>query len=150
MPSESVNRVAIPTPALDNQPNAGRRERKSSWEVGQPWGTGRMRRAHLDQGVRGAEAESALATANVSLRGGLRESAMLDPSGLTPGRLFGERSARSYAAGPGFGGREPSRFLGTKQLEKPETDSIIVRTTERMEDFHGVPAQSVLFSSTKP
>ena len=51
---------------------------------------------------------------------------MLDPSGLTPGRLFGERGARSYAAGPGFGGREPSRFLGGKQLEKPETDSIIV------------------------
>ena len=75
---------------------------------------------------------------------------MLNPYGLTPGRLFGERSARSYAAGPGFGGREPSRFLGVKSWQKPETDSIISRTTERREGFHGVPAQSVLFSSTKP
>ena len=43
-----------------------------------------VRRAHLDQGVRGAEAGSALAAANVSLWGGLRESAMLDPSGQYP------------------------------------------------------------------
>ena len=41
-------------------------------------------RAHFDLGVRGAEAGSALAAANVSLWGDRRESAMLDPSGLTP------------------------------------------------------------------
>ena len=60
---------------------------------------------------------------------------MLNPSGLTPGRLFGERGARSYAAGPGFGGREPSRFLGTKQLEKPETDSIIAERLSGWKTF---------------
>ena len=62
---------------------------------------------------------------------------MLDPSGQTPGRLFGERNARSYAACPGFGGREPSRFLGAKQLEKPETDSIIA---ERLSGWKGLAA----------
>ena len=69
-----------------------------------------VRRAHLDQGVRVAEACSTSASANVSLRGGHRESAMLDPFGLTPGRLFGERGARSYAAGPGFGDGNPPGF----------------------------------------
>ena len=44
------------------------------------------------------------------------------PSGergsILPVRPLGgcsESEARSYAAGPGFGGREPSRFLGTKR-----------------------------------
>ena len=64
---------------------------------------------------------------------------MLNPSGLTPGRLFGERSARSYAAGPGFGGREPSRFLGGKQLEKPETDSIIAERLSGWKAFAASP-----------
>ena len=44
-----------------------------------------------------------------------------------------ESKARSYAAGPGSGGRESSRFLGTKRWKKPETASIIARTTERRE-----------------
>ena len=47
----------------------------------------------------------------------LRESAMLNPSGLTPWVAFRERGARSYAACPGFGGREPSRFLGMKSWQ---------------------------------
>ena len=37
----------------------------------------------------------------------------------------------SYAAGPGFERREPSKFLGGKP-EKPETDLIVTRTTERV------------------
>ena len=61
------------------------------------------------------------------------------PPVLTPGRLFGERSARSYAAGPGFGGREPSRFLGGKQLEKPETDSIIAEQLSVWKGFTASP-----------
>ena len=64
---------------------------------------------------------------------------MLNPSGLTPGRLFGERGARSYAAGPGFGGREPSRFLGGKQLEKPETESIIAEQLSGWKAFAAYP-----------
>ena len=73
---------------------------------------------------------------------------MLDPSGLTPGRLFGERSARSYAAGPGFGGREPSRFLGRKQLKKPETDSIVA---EQPYEWKGLasPAPEVFCSVSR-
>ena len=62
------------------------------------------------------------------------------PSGergsILPVRPLGgcsESKARSYAAGPGFGGRESSRFLGRKHWKKPETASIIARTTERME-----------------
>ena len=62
---------------------------------------------------------------------------MLDPSGLNPWVAFRERGARSYAACPGFGGREPSRFLGRKQLEKPETDSIIA---ERLSGWKGLTA----------
>ncbi len=34
---------------------------------------------------------------------------------------------------PDSGGRESSRFLGRKHWKKPETESIIARTTERME-----------------
>ncbi len=60
---------------------------------------------------------------------------MLNPSGLTPWVAFRERGARSYAAGPGFGGREPSRFLGRKQLEKPETDSIIAEQLSGWKGF---------------
>ncbi len=37
----------------------------------------------------------------------------------------------SYAAGPGFERWEPSKFLGGKP-EKPETDLIVTRTTERV------------------
>ena len=44
-----------------------------------------------------------------------------------------ESKAQSYAAGPGFGGRESSRFLGTKRWKKPETASIITRTCDRRE-----------------
>ena len=62
------------------------------------------------------------------------------PSGergsILPVRPLGgcsESKARSYAAGPGFGGRESSRFLGTKHWKKPETASIIARTTDRRE-----------------
>ena len=62
------------------------------------------------------------------------------PSGergsILPVRPLGgcsESKARSYAAGPGFWGRESSRFLGRKHWKKPETASIIARTTERME-----------------
>ena len=62
------------------------------------------------------------------------------PSGergsILPVRPLGgcsESKARSYAAGPGFGGRESSRFLGTKHWKSQKPASIIARTTERME-----------------
>ena len=86
-----------------------------------------MCRAHSDQGVRGAEARDAPTAANVS-SGAAIGRARLNPSGLTP-----ESEAQSYATSPGFGGRESSRFLGMKRWKKPETESIIARTTERME-----------------
>ena len=62
--------------------------------------------------------------------------ARLNPFGLTPGRLFGERGSilcsRSRIRGTGI--LQVSRH---ETLEKPETASIIARTTERMEDFGG-------------
>ena len=73
-----------------------------------------MCRAHSDQGVRGAEARDAPTAANVS-SGATIGRARLNPSGLTPLGGCSESKARSYAAGPGFGGRESSRFLGTKR-----------------------------------
>ena len=51
-----------------------------------------MCRAHSDQGVRGAEARDAPTAANVS-SGAAIGRARLNPSGLTPGRLFGERGS---------------------------------------------------------
>ena len=90
-----------------------------------------MCRAHSDQGVRGAEARDAPTAANVS-SGATIGRARLNPSGSTPGRLFGERGSILCNQSE-FGGRESSRFLGTKRWKKPETESIIARTTERME-----------------
>ena len=62
--------------------------------------------------------------------------ARLNPSGLTPGRLFGEQGSilcsRSRIRGTGT--LQVSRH---ETLEKPETASIITRTTERMEGFGG-------------
>ena len=75
---------------------------------------------------------------------------MLDPSGQYPGRLFGERGARSYAAGPGFGDREPSRFLGGKQLEKPETDSIIAERPCERKGFGASPPKVFGIVSRNP
>ena len=94
-----------------------------------------MRRAHFDQGVRGAEANTLNPCECVPPGLAVGRAQCSIPPVLTPGRLFGERSARSYAASPGFGGREPSRFLGTKQLEKPETDSIIVEQLSGWKGF---------------
>ena len=60
--------------------------------------------------------------------------ARLNPSGQTPGRLFGERGSilcsRSRIRGTGT--LQVSRH---ETLEKPETALIIARTTERMEGF---------------
>ena len=41
--------------------------------------------------------------------------ARLNPFRSDPWAAVRRAKARSYAAGPGFGGREPSRFLGTKR-----------------------------------
>ena len=90
-----------------------------------------MCRAHSDQGVRGAEARDAPTAANVS-SGAAIGRARLNPSGLTPGRLFGEQGSilcsRSRIRGTGI--LQVSRH---ETLEKPETESIIARTTDRME-----------------
>ena len=93
-----------------------------------------VRRAHLDQGVRGAEAGSALAAANVSLWGGLRESAVLNPMQPVPDS----------------GDREPSRFLGGKQLEKPETDSIIAERPCERKGFGASPPKVFGIVSRNP
>ena len=90
-----------------------------------------MCRAHSDQGVRGAEARDAPTAANVS-SGATIGRARLNPSGLTPGRLFGEQGSilcsRSRIRGTGI--LQVSRH---ETLEKPETESIIARTSDRME-----------------
>ena len=90
-----------------------------------------MCRAHSNQGVRGAEARDAPTAANVS-SGATIGRARLNPSGLTPGRLFGERGSilcsRSRIRGTGI--LQVSRH---ETLEKPETASIINRTCDRME-----------------
>ena len=60
--------------------------------------------------------------------------ARLDPSGLTPGRLFGERGSilcsRSRVRGTGT--LQVSRH---ETLEKPETASIVTRASGRREGF---------------
>ena len=90
-----------------------------------------MCRAHSDQGVRGAEARDAPTAANVS-SGATIGRARLNPSGSTPGWLFGEQGSilcsRSRIRGTGI--LQVSRH---ETLEKPETESIIARTTDRME-----------------
>ena len=94
-----------------------------------------MCRAHSDLGVRGAEARDAPTAAKVS-SGAAIGRARLNPSGSTPGRLFGEQGSilcsRSRIRGTGI--LQVSRH---ETLEKPETESIIARTTERMEGFRG-------------
>ncbi len=59
--------------------------------------------------------------------------ARLNPSGPTPGAAVRRARARSYAAGPGFGGLGILQVSRHETLEKPETASIITRTTERRE-----------------
>ena len=90
-----------------------------------------MCRAHSDRGVRGAEARDAPTAANVS-SGATIGRARLNPSGSTPGRLFGEQGSilcsRSRIWGTGI--LQVSRH---ETLEKPETESIIARTSDRME-----------------
>ena len=90
-----------------------------------------MCRAHSDQGVRGAEARDAPTAANVS-SGATIGRARLNPSGSTPGRLFGEQGSilcsRSRIRGTGI--LQVSRH---ETLEKPETASIIARTSDRKE-----------------
>ncbi len=73
-----------------------------------------MCRAHSDQDGRGAEARDAPTAANCVLRGGHRESEA-QSFRSDPWAAVRRAKAQSYAAGPGFGGRESSRFLGTKR-----------------------------------
>ena len=79
-----------------------------------------MCRAHSDQGVRGAEARDAPTAANVS-SGAAIGRARLNPSGLTPGRLFGERGSilcnQSRIRGTGI--LQVSRH---ETLEKPDNN----------------------------
>ena len=80
---------------------------------------------------RGRSDRGAPTDANVS-SGATFRRARLNPSGLTPGRLFGERGSILCS-------RSRIRWTGILQvsrhetLEKPESDSIIARTSDRME-----------------
>ena len=49
--------------------------------------------------------------------------------------------ARSYAAGPGFGGREPSRFLGTKRWKSQKLRQLSPGRTTEWKAFGGVSGQ---------
>ena len=63
-----------------------------------------------------------------------------------------ESKARSYATGPGFGGLEPSRFLGRETLEKPDNDLSIAPHLSVGKGFGASPAKvfdPVQFSSEK-
>ena len=109
-----------------------------------------VRRAHLDQGVRGAEAGSALAAANVSLWGGLRESAMLALRSVPLGGCSESAVLDPMQPVPDSGDREPSRFLGGKQLEKPETDSIIAERPCERKGFGASPPKVFGIVSRNP
>ena len=52
-----------------------------------------------------------------------------------------ESKARSYATGPGFGGLEPSRFLGRETLEKPDNDLSITPHLSVGKGFGASPAK---------
>ena len=105
--------------------------------------------------VQPAGSRGALRRSRSGFRSGVRESKAQSPdhlshrwamcpcwvepfgeqSSIRPVRSLGgcpESKARSIAAGPGFVGRESSRFLWRKLWKKPETDSIMTRTGGRM------------------
>ena len=90
-------------------------------------------RAHSNQGVRGAEARDAPTAANCVLRGGLRES-KAQSFRSDPWAAVRRAKARSYAAGPGFRGREPSRFLGTKRWKSQKLRQL---SPERTSEWKG-------------
>ena len=87
----------------------------------------------LQPGCPRGRSEDAPTAANVS-SGATIGRARLDPSGLTPGRLFGEQGSilcsRSRIRGTGI--LQVSRH---ETLGKPETALIITRTSDRMEGF---------------
>ena len=109
------------------------------------------RSTHSGQGVPTSEAAFRRARLNPLDHLSQRESGR--PSGATVGRgkarsfrstpLGGcsESRARSYAAGPGFGGRESSRFLGRETLEKPDNDLSITPHLRVGKGFGASPAK---------
>ena len=71
-----------------------------------------------------------------------------EPSGergsILPVRPLGgcsESEARSYAAGPGFGGREPSRFLGTKRWKSQKLRQLSTEHATEWKASEGVLGQ---------
>ena len=107
---------------------------------------------------------SVLATERPVFRTGIW-GAVLDPSTgsrsgkalVPPGRPSGERGsilpvrplggcsesrARSYAAGPGFGGREPSRFLGTKRWKSQKLTQLSPEQPSGWKTSEGVAGHS--------
>ena len=88
---------------------------KDPWESRAVVRNRSVRRAHLNQGVRGTEAGNAWASANVSLRGGRRESAVLNPSGLTPWAAVRRAQCSILCS------RSRIRGTGTLQVSRRET-----------------------------
>ena len=83
---------------------------------------------------------------------GSRSEKALVPPGLPSGergsipsvRSLGgcsESEARSYAAGPGFGGREPSRFLGTKRWKSQKLTQLSPEQPSGWKTSEGVAGQ---------
>ncbi len=107
------------------------------------------RRAHSDQslprtrygGVRGAEAQRRIAQDVPSSETASEEQCSTPRPTHAAGRRLSlmdrHRESRARSVGTLRVRDGPSRFLGTKRWKKPETASIITRTSERMEDFRG-------------
>ena len=109
------------------------------------------RRTHSGQGIPTSEAAFRRARLNpsdhlsqrgkrASLRGDRWES-KAQSFRSTPLGGCSESRARSYAAGPGFGGRESSRFLGRETLEKPDNDLSITPHLRVGKGFGASPAK---------
>ena len=90
--------------------------------------------------------------ANVPSSGATVQESKAQSFRSTPLGGCSESKARSYATGPGFGGRESSRFLGRETLEKPDNDLSITPHLSVGKGFGASPAKvfdPVQFSSEK-
>ena len=120
-------------PACNGRPARGEAAASSTGTMPQTRGTGQCAGRTPTRVSEGPKRET-LQPLRIVSSGAAFGRARLNPSGLTPGRLFGEQGSilcsRSRIRGTGI--LQVSRH---ETLEKPETASIITRTTERMEGF---------------
>ena len=109
-------------PACNGRPARGEAAASSTGTMPQTWGTGQCA-GRTPTGVSEGPKRETLQPLRMCPPG--------RPSGergsILPVRPLGgcsESKARSYAAGPGFGGRESSRFLGTKRWKSQKLSQL--------------------------